>query len=114
MNPKFSLKVIQQGQAQKVHVVTPGAGLQGQALVVRAEDATRYQLADIVTLSAPEKLQMKRVGGNLHIALPGGDVDAPDIVIEDYYNVRNATVQGQTLAGEWRGYTTANLVDTAC
>jgi len=113
MNPKFSLKVIQQGQTQKVHVITPGAGLQGQALVVQAKDATRYQLADIVTLSTPEKLQMKRVGGNLHIALPGGDVDAPDIVIEDYYNVRNATVQGQTLAGEWRGYTTANLVDTA-
>lgn len=53
MNPKFSLKVIQQGQTQKVHVITPGAGLQGQALVVQAKDATRYQLADIVTLSTP-------------------------------------------------------------
>ena len=84
MNPKFSLKVIKQGQTQKVHVVTQGAGMQGQALVVQALDATRLQLADIVTLSAPEKLQMKRMGKDLQIALPGGDVDAPDIVVKDY------------------------------
>jgi hypothetical protein len=109
MNPKYSLKVIKQGQTQKVHIVTPGAGIQGQALTVQAQDATRLQLSDIVTLSAPEKLQMKRVGKDLQIALPGGDVDAPDIVVKDYYLAKDVTLQGQNLAGEWKVYNAADL-----
>jgi hypothetical protein len=109
MNPKYSLKVIKQGQTQKVHIVTPGAGIQGQALTVQAQDATRLQLSDIVTLSAPEKLQMKRVGKDLQIALPGGDVDAPDIVVKDYYLAKDVTLQGQSLAGEWKVYKAADL-----
>lgn len=111
MNSKFSLKVIQQGKTQKVHLVTPGSGIQGQALVLDATQATRYQLADIVTLVAPEKMQMKRVGPDLQIALPGGDVDAPDILIRGYYTAQDVTLQGLTSQGQWLGYTTANLVD---
>jgi hypothetical protein len=113
MNPKYSLKVIKQGQTQKVYVVSPGAGMQGQGVNVPVSDATRLQLTDIVTLTAPEKLQMKRVGKDLQIALPGGDVDAPDIVVKDYYLANDVTLQGQNLAGEWKVYSAANLPDMA-
>jgi hypothetical protein len=70
MNPKYSLKVIKQGQTQKVYVVSPGAGMQGLGVNVPVSEATRLQLTDIVTLTAPEQLQMKRVGRDLQIALP--------------------------------------------
>ncbi len=80
MNPKFVLKVIQQGQTQKANVVTPDAGLSGQALVLQASGAARYQLADVVTLTAPPKLSMKRVGGDLHLALPGSDIDSASVL----------------------------------
>lgn len=113
MNPRYSLKVIKQGQTHKLQTVSPGAGMQGQAMVVQAIDGARMQLADIVTLSAPEKLQMKRVGKDLQIALPGGDVDAPDIVVKDYYAVKDVSLQGQAISGEWQVYNTVSLPDTA-
>lgn len=62
MQEKYSLKVIQNGQTQTAHVVRSGAGAQGQALVLTAEQAARYQLINLVTLSSPAKLLLKKKG----------------------------------------------------
>ena len=111
MNPKFALKVIQSGQTQKVHAITPGAGMAGQALVISASDLARYQISDIVTLESPKKLQLKRVGQQLHMALPGGDINAPDVVVDNYFSARNTSLWGQSGTGEWMTYDTSALAD---
>lgn len=110
MQEKYSLKVIQNGQTQTAHVVRSGAGAQGQALVLTAEQAARYQLINMVTLSSPAKLLLKKKGHDLHLALPGSDVDMPDIVIKDYYAVDGNRLQGLAQNGEWMVYDTATLL----
>lgn len=110
MQEKYSLKVIQNGQTQTAHVVRSGAGAQGQALVLTAEQAARYQLINLVTLSSPAKLLLKKKGHDLHLALPGSDVDMPDIVIKDYYAVDGNRLQGLAQNGEWMVYDTATLL----
>lgn len=108
MNPKFSFRAIQQGQTQQSHVVNAGAGQNGQALVVRAAEGTRYQLADLLTLTSPKKLQLKRVGQDLLVALPGNDVTSPDIVIKDYFNFKDLSLSGLAASGEPMVYDTSS------
>ena len=57
MNEKYSLKIIQHGKTQQVRTVQNGAGMAGQAVVIQATDAARYQLVNVVTLVSPSKLQ---------------------------------------------------------
>ncbi len=109
MNEKFTLKVIQQGQAQKIHVVNGGAGIVGNAVVIKAVDAARYQLTNIVTLVSPEKIKIKRKGADLQLALPGGDIDAPDVVIQGYFDVKGVAIFGVSVDGEWSAYNTSAL-----
>ena len=94
MNTKYSFRAIQQGQTQQSHVVQAGAGQNGQALVLRAAEGTRYQLADLLTLTSPKKLQIKRMGQDLLLALPGNEVSSPDIVIKDYFNFKDMSLSG--------------------
>lgn len=108
MNQKFSFRAIQQGQTQQSYVVNAGAGQNGQALVVRAVEGTRYQLADLLTLTSPKKLQLKRVGQDLLVALPGNDVTSPDIVIKDYFNFKNLSLSGLAASGEPMVYDTSS------
>jgi hypothetical protein len=108
MNQKFSFRAIQQGQTQQSHVVNAGAGQNGQALVVRAAAGTRYQLADLLTFTSPQKLQLKRVGQDLLVALPGNDVTSPDIVIKDYFNFKDLSLSGLAASGEPMVYDTSS------
>ena len=108
MNQKFSFRAIQQGQTQQSHVVNAGAGQNGQALVVRAAAGMRYQLADLLTLTSPKKLQLKRVGQDLMVALPGNDVTSPDIVIKDYFNFKDLSLSGLAASGEPMVYDTSS------
>jgi hypothetical protein len=109
MNEKYSLKIIQHGKTQQARLVQSGAGMAGQAVVIQATDAARYQLVNVVTLVSPNKLQLKRVGDALHLVLPGGDIEAPDLVIQDYFQVKGASLQGSSISGEWMNYDTTGL-----
>ena len=109
MTTRHALKIVQHGQTQQQKTVQAGSGLHGQALVVKATADTRYQLTDIVSQTSPAKLQVKRVGNDLHLALPGGDVQAPDIVLQDYFSVSNASLWGVSSAGEWMSYDSSAL-----
>lgn len=109
MNDKYSLKIIQHGKTQQTRLLRSGSGMAGQAVVIQATDAARYQLVNVVTLLSPVKLQLKRVGDALHLVLPGGDIEAPDLVIQDYFKVSGASLQGSASSGEWMTYDTASL-----
>lgn len=110
MAQKFALKTVQFGQTQKMQVVNAGAGISGQALVVQATEKTRYQIIDVVTLNSPGKLAVRRVGQDLHIGLPGGDADAPDIVLKGYFDAKDASLWGTSVSGEWMAYNTSSLM----
>jgi hypothetical protein len=87
MNDKYSLKIIQSGKTQQVKILREGAGIAGQAVVLKVADGARLQLVKAVTLVSPDKIELKRVGKDLHLALPGGDLSAPDLIVEDYFAV---------------------------
>jgi hypothetical protein len=112
MNQKFVVKHIKFGQASKVNVVAGGAGASGNALVLTAQANDRYQISDVVTLISPQKLQIKRRDADLHLALPGGDIDSPDVVIKGYFNVKGASLWGVSIDGEMLSYST-NSLDSA-
>ncbi|MEN9587564.1 MAG: hypothetical protein RIT15_1139, partial [Pseudomonadota bacterium] len=112
MNDKYSLKIIQSGKTQQVKILREGAGIAGQAVVLKVADGARLQLVKAVTLVSPDKIELKRVGKDLHLALPGGDLSAPDLIVEDYFAVAGASLQGRTIDGEWMTYDTASLVQS--
>ena len=62
-----------------------GAGARGQGVRIKALANVKYHFTDEATGYGPENIATKRVGKNLHIAFEGGDVNQPDLVIEDYY-----------------------------
>ncbi len=109
MEEKYSFKVIQSGQTKLARVVKSGAGANGQALVITAQESSRYLLMNLVTMSSPAKLQMKKKGEDLHLSLPDGDLDMPDVVIQGYFNMPGNQLQGISQAGEWMTYDTALL-----
>ena len=111
MEEKYSLKVIQNGQTTLARQVRSGAGANGQALVVKSQDAAAtYQLVNPVTLTSPAKLQFKRKGDDLQVSLPGGDSDMPDLVIQNYFAVEGNAVKGVSQNGEWMAYDTSVFV----
>jgi len=113
MEEKYSLKVIQNGQTTLARQVRSSAGANGQALVIKAQEAATYQLVNTVTLTSPAKLQFKRKGDHLQVSLPGGDSDMPDLVIENYFAVEGNAVKGISQSGEWMSYDTSVFLPKA-
>jgi len=109
MNDKYSLKIIQSGKTQQIRILQEGAGISGQAVVVKAADAARFQLVNVITLASPQKLELKRVGKDLHLSLPGGEVEAPDLIVEDYFVATGVSLQGRSISGEWMTYDTSTF-----
>ena len=113
MEEKYSLKVIQNGQTTLARQVRSGAGANGQALVIKAQEAASYQLVNPVTLTSPAKLQFKRKGDDLQVSLPGGDSDMPDLVIQNYFAMEGNAVKGISQSGEWMSYDTSVFIPKA-
>lgn len=107
MTTKYSIRAIQQGQTLQNYLVTSDAGANGRALVIQAAQGTRYQIADILTLVSPAKLQIKRAGKNLLLALPGGDVGNPDVVVQNFFAVEDVSMSGFSGKGELMAYDTS-------
>ncbi|WP_405198032.1 Ig-like domain-containing protein [Brachymonas sp. G13] len=62
-----------------------GVGSQDKAVHIQAQANVHYHFTDEATGFGPENIATKRVGKNLHVAFEGGDVNEPDLVIENYY-----------------------------
>ena len=77
-----------------------GVGARGQGVRIKALGNVKYHFTDEATGYGPENIATKRVGKNLHIAFEGGDVEQPDLVIEDYYKDN-----GEIGYGVWGGLT---------
>ena len=113
MVEKYSLKIIYSGKTQQVRIIQSGAGIEGRAVVIQAADGVRLQIVNVVSLVSPAKLLLKRVGGALHLAFPGGDIDAPDLVVQDFFTVTSASLQGSSANGDWMSYDVSTLTATS-
>jgi hypothetical protein len=102
---------------QQVVQARAGAAQKGLRLKLASDEV--LQLVDDQTGGAPERIEVQRVGADLHIHLPGGDAGAPDVIVESYFSAANtagdsARLIGQSAAGDYFAYnsaagTTANL-----
>ena len=85
---KISIKVNNSKETIEQYSVTGGengAGKLKQPLHINAQKNVNYLLIDESTQFAPENIAVKRVDKNLVIAFEGGDVESPDLIIENYF-----------------------------
>ncbi|HEQ1859083.1 TPA: tandem-95 repeat protein [Providencia alcalifaciens] len=85
---KISIKVNNSKETIEQYSVTGGengAGKLKQPLHINAQKDVNYLLIDESTQFAPENIAVKRVDKNLVIAFEGGDVESPDLIIENYF-----------------------------
>ena len=75
-------------------------------LVIKAQANVNYELIDDATQYAPEMIDTKRVGNDLHIAFEGTDINQKtDLVIESYYDNDNTELLiGMAENGKYYAY----------
>jgi large repetitive protein len=69
-------------------------------LKLTAKSGALYQLTEAATGFAPQQIQVRRKGKDLHISLEQNHPDRPDLIIENYFGVENAVVVGQAENGQ--------------
>lgn len=81
----------------------------GKVLHIQASPDVTYQLIDEATGLGPTKIVVKRVGDDLLISfepedIASGQLEHPDIIIENYYTQGDCLVVGQQPNGELFSY----------
>jgi hypothetical protein len=95
MTKLFNVKVITaQGATASNSGVQAGAGAKGSPLRLKVAEGV-VELQEVSINAGPKGLRTMRQGKNLLIALDGGDMAKPDIVLEDFYE----TAAGCRLVG---------------
>ena len=86
MSKNISIKV----NSGKQTIETIKLNTASDKLVIKAQAHVNYELVDEATQYAPETIDTKRVGNDLHIAFEGTDINQEtDLVIEGYYENNN-------------------------
>ena len=77
-----------------------------QKVIIKAQPHVNYELVDEATQYAPEMIDTKRVGNDLHIAFEGTDINKEsDLVLEGYYEHDNTElVLGMAEDGQYYAY----------
>jgi hypothetical protein len=70
---------------------------------IQAQHGLKYLLAEGEDALAPDNIIVKKVGKNLHVALDGTDLDAPQLIIEDYYEFEGQLI-GMSENGTYHEY----------
>lgn len=81
--------------------VWSGDGARNNTLHVRMVHGAKVELVDTQTRTAPKSIRAKRVGSDLHVALPDGDIGRPDLVIDNYFAKGQAP--GQLIGRDAKG-----------
>ena len=85
-----------------------------QKVVLKAQPNVNYELVDDATQYAPEMIDTKRVGNDLHIAFEGTDINKDsDLVLEGYYEHDNTElVLGMAEDGQYYAYVPQSGVES--
>jgi hypothetical protein len=89
----------QSEQTNQAVDVVKGSGQKGQPTRIRAIKDARYQLQDVDNNNvAPEKVNAKRMGKNLHLSF--GDSKEADLIIDGYYDAHPLGDAGSNIYGQ--------------
>ena len=85
-----------------------------QKVIIKAQPHVNYELVDEITQYAPEMIDTKRVGNDLHIAFEGTDINKEsDLVLEGYYEHDNTElVLGMAEDGQYYAYVPQSGVES--
>ena len=85
-----------------------------QKVIIKAQPHVNYELVDEATQYAPEMIDTKRVGNDLHIAFEGTDINKEsDLVLEGYYEHDNTElVLGMAEDGQYYAYVPQSGVES--
>ena len=83
-------------------------------VIIKAQPHVNYELVDEATQYAPEMIDTKRVGNDLHIAFEGTDINKEsDLVLEGYYEHDNTElVLGMAEDGQYYAYVPQSGVES--
>ena len=83
-------------------------------VIIKAQHHVNYELVDEATQYAPEMIDTKRVGNDLHIAFEGTDINKEsDLVLEGYYEHDNTElVLGMAEDGQYYAYVPQSGVES--
>ena len=83
-------------------------------VIIKAQPNVNYELVDEATQYAPEMIDTKRVGNDLHIAFEGTDINKEsDLVLEGYYEHDNTElVLGMAEDGQYYAYVPQSGVES--
>lgn len=90
MSKLIAIRIISNKGTTPAGTVEPGAGTKGAALRIKAAEGA-IELQDTARNNqGPQGLRTKRLGRDLLLAFEGGDINKPDVVLEDFYANANA------------------------
>ncbi|MDY0194926.1 MAG: Ig-like domain-containing protein [Sulfurovaceae bacterium] len=104
------IQLITKGTTEQISSVEVGAGKAANTLIIKAQAGVKYELKDTATKFAPHKLLLIRKGKDLWIKLDDKEedalntTDAPDIIIENYYDNSSGSLIGMSEDGQYYNY----------
>lgn len=105
------IQLITKGATEQIATVKAGAGRDANTLIIKAQAGVKYELKDTATKFAPKQLLVIRQGKDLWIKLDDDDeedalntTDAPDIIIENYYEDSPGSLIGISEDGQYYNY----------
>ncbi|MGN7013461.1 hypothetical protein ACTHRC_09830, partial [Neisseria sp. P0001.S009] len=83
-------------------------------VIIKAQPNVNYELVDDNTQYAPETIDTKRIGNDLHIAFEGTDINQEsDLVLEGYYESNNTELLlGKAENGQYYAYVPQSGVES--
>ncbi len=100
----YSIKVLKDGRTLTRKQISKGL-IKTEAVVIKAGADQAYVFSDaLLENKAPAKIQTRRVGQNLHVALGDSSVAAPDLIIEGYFDFAPAPMLGTLSDGSIAAY----------
>lgn len=90
----YNIKVLKDGRTLTRKQIIKGF-VKTEVVVIRAGADQAYVLSDaLLEDKAPTKIQTRRVGQDLHIAIGNSSIEAPDLIIERYFSFPPAPLLG--------------------
>lgn len=108
--PRYSVDVNGSRETIDTYGLRPGDGARGEGVKFRIPKGAKLELFDTQTRHAPNDVVVKKVGKDLHIAFPGSKIEAPDAIVQDYFEGNNASDRliGKGTDGAYHPYVAAS------
>ena len=100
----YTIKVNNANTTVAQYAVTSGAGSKGVATLIKLDGPASLDIIDRTTGLGPQHIVAKRSDKKLLLALEGGDIGAPYIIVDNFYNESGSSLLGQAESGQYFEY----------